>query len=310
MSVHVLPADPTQGWSTYVAALADRGLDASDEAIMAELHDHVDSGSDIEDTRFDAESLSDVLEEDVDRLADDFERLYNCDTVDALDHLGDGAVPDPRARRSKWFDVRFELVHDGDDPSTDLTVLQAAFHHVEAVHKGSTLAQVEIDIKRALSFYGPSCGNPSPDNPRCRYPTSYYLCKVICDVSDLSDAEVHMCPNPKCPHMTAFPRMARPDLLKHLRSCCSPACTTCTCPCGGHRMTQPARGCTPEPQAPCYFFADVFQQFFLDSEWYEAAAGAQRSRQGNFYSNPEGQRILAQFSAAGVSPDEVRVLLR
>ena len=286
-------------------SLADRGLDAREEAIVAELHPYVDTRTDSDCTGSDSASLPDILREEIDRLADDVECLHHCDTVDALLPDENEAAQLLQSSRSKWFNVRFELVHDGDDPSTDMTVLQAAFHHVEAVHRGSTIAQVEMDIKRALSRYSASCGSPAPDNRKCRYPPTYYLCKVICDVSDLSEAEVHMCPNSSCPHMTAFPRMARSDLLKHIQGCTRSLCNLCTCPCGGRRMTQPDRGCTPQPQAPCYFFADVFQQFFLDTEWYQSASVAQRNRQGNFYTNPEGLRILSHFTDAGVPPDTV-----
>ena len=294
-----------QEWNRYVESLAARGLDASDEAIVAELHPYVASAVDSQSSGSVAASLPDVLEEEIDRLADDLDCLHNCDTVDALSPADQDAGQHAPASRSKWFNIRFELVHDGDDPSTDMTVLQAAFHHVEAVHRGSTIAQVEMDIKRAVARYAPSCGKPAPDNPKCRYPPTYYLCKVICDVSDLSEAEVHMCPNSACPHMTAFPRMARSDLLRHVQGCSRGDCTLCYCPCGGRRLTQPDRGCMPQPQAPCYFFADVFQQFFLDTEWYNSASVAHRTQQANFYSNPEGQRILAQFEEAGVPSDMV-----
>ena len=110
--------------------------------------------------------------------------------------------------------------------------------------------------------------------------------------------------------MTVFPWMSRPDLMQHLKSRTDATCRRCQCPCGGTRMTSPAPGCTPEPQAPCNFFQDVFPQFSLDSEWYAVAAAAHRQRQGNFFSNPEGRRILEEFEAAGCSPDEVRYLFR
>lgn len=275
-------------------------------AVAEELHYHPDIVSDGEEESWATGYLSDPLHDDEEALLDEWEALQS-DTIEPLTHDGPGAsASSSTGTRSAWFQVRQMLVHEGEDPATEMTVLQAAFNHVEAVHRGSTIAQVEVDIKRALARYAPSCGAPAPNNPKCRYPPSYYLCKVVCDMSDLAEAEVHLCSNDNCPHMTVFPWMCRPALLQHLQSCTDSACRRCNCPCGGTRMTRPSPGCTPQPQAPCYFFKDVFQQFFLDSEWYEVAAAAHRQRQGNFYSNPEGLRILDEFGRAGVSSDEVR----
>lgn len=233
----------------------------------------------------------------------------NGDDIEPIrDRLRCGGADTQPARRSPWYDARFKLVHDGDDPSTSMTVLQAAFHHVESVHKGSTLAQVDMDIKRALARYGPRCGMPHPANPSCRYPPSYYICKVICDVGDLSESEVHLCPNQHCPYLTSFPQMSRSELLVHSAVCNSRECPRCVCRCGGRRLNVPAPGNSPEPLAPCYFFRDVFQQFFLDRDWYTAASHAQIDRCCNFYNNPEGQRILKVFYDAGVTADQVRTL--
>ena len=45
--------------------------------------------------------------------------------------------------RSAWYEARFKLIHEGGDPATGTTVLQAAFMHVEAVHRGASIAQVQ-----------------------------------------------------------------------------------------------------------------------------------------------------------------------
>ena len=290
-----------QAWN--VADLAGRGFDVSDHDIAAELHSDVENesaySSDDEVLGFEA------LVEQSDRLADEVDNLHSEHVQQLPAHEPGMHAGAANAPQSAWHNVRFELVHEGVDPPTDMTVLQAAFHHVESVYRGSTIAQVELDIKRALARYGPSCGKPAPNNPMCRYPPSYYLCKVICDVGDLAETEVHLCPEQKCPHMTQFPAMSRADLRKHVHACADPGCHRCVCPCGGRRMTSPGPGCNPQPQAPCFFFRDVFQQFFLDSEWYERASAAHTKQEGNFYSNPEGRRILDHFAGAGVSPEEV-----
>lgn len=297
-----------QGGDGVSSALAERGFDPLDRDTMTELHDQ---GHDIADDP-DVDSpelaalLAEVLIDDIEPLQDLVDVLPDGDTVDVLPVE---EIHGSRARtpKSAWYDVRFQLIHEGDDPATSTTVLQAAFHHVDAVHRGCTLAEVEIDIKRALSRYAPSCGAPAPNNPRCRYPPSYYLCKVICDVGDLSEAEVHLCSNPSCPHMTVFRYMTRSSLQQHVKQCTSASCTLCWCPCGGSRMTRDGPASTPRPCSPCFFFRDVFHQFFLDHEWFAAASAAVHNRHGNFYANAEGQRILQEFAAAGAQPDEVRV---
>lgn len=294
-----------QVWPDQVEQLASRGFDYTEEEIAAEMHSDTERAS--ECSSDDDVLWVEALTEQHELLHDTVEDLHS-EAIEAMPAAGDGhreAADNPRSERSAWFQVRHKLVHDGEDPATTMTVLQAAFNHVEAVHRGSTLAQVEMDIKRALAWYGPGCGKPAADNPKCRYPPSYYLCKIVCDVGDLAESEVHLCPEVNCPYMTEFPAMSRADLRKHVDSCSDPACRRCHCPCGGRRMTQPGPGCTPQPQAPCYFFRDVFQQFFLDKEWYDQAAKAHTERRGNFYRNLEGLRILQKFEDAGVSADAV-----
>lgn len=288
------------------SAMADRGLDPMDTATVLEHQSHVLSDDDTGDVDGPetAALLAEVLTLDESPIEDTLDVLPPADFVDALPREADQGSRCP-GRSSPWFDARFQLVHDGTDPATTTTVLQAAFHHVEAVHRGATLAEVAMDIKRALSLYAPSCGRPAPDNPACRYPPSYYLCKVICDVGDLAEAEVHMCSNGDCPHMTAFPPMERAALLHHVRNCTSASCTLCRCKCGGFRMMSDGPGSSLRPCAPCYFFPDVFQQYFLDQQWYHTASSAVRLRQGNFYTCPEGKRILTTFADAGVPADEV-----
>lgn len=289
-------------------ALAHRGLDIREESIASELHLGAALDSDSAGSGDEGGTQFHALVEEDDRLQEEILALRGGDDFDGLhEECNQSGIDSTSSRmRSPWYTARFELLHDGEDPATDTTVLQAAFNHVEAVYRGSTIAQVEMDIKRALSQYSLTCGMPAPDNPHCRYPPSYYLCKIICDVGDLSDAEVHLCSSDTCPHMTVFPSMDRQSLARHISGCTDPECRRCHCPCGGHRMHSPGVGSSPQPAAPCYFFADVFQQFFLDSQWYKRSSAAHTARHGNFYSNPEGKRVLDAFSAAGVSPDEVR----
>lgn len=298
-----------------VQSLIDRGLDVTDAYLQDEMcQDVADSDEDENTTQFPHEfdesprpaAVLGALDHEVDALDKEVEDLGSVE-VEAI--LVPDADPAQRSgRRSPWFEARFQKVHDGGDPETDMTVIQAAFHHVEAVHKGSTIAQVEMDIKRAIARYGASCGKPAPDNPKCRYPPSYYLCKAILDVGDLSEAEVHLCPNEFCPYLTSFAYMPRAQLLHHMKSCNGEACRLCYCACGGRRMTSPGPGCSPQPQAPCYFFRDVFQQYYLDAERYAAAVDAKQHKRGNLYANPEGIRIMEMFATAGVDPDEVRLL--
>lgn len=209
---------------------------------------------------------------------------------------------------SPWYKARFQLIHDGQDPSTGTTILQAAFHHVEAVHRGASIASVEGDIKRTLFNYK-DCGTPHPDNPKCRYPPSYFVCKKVCGVSDLTEAEWHMCPSHNCTFHNPFPKMPRSTLLEHMAHCNDPtSCRLCTCECGGKRMYYPSPNSKPQPTAPCYFFSDVFQQFFYDRDWYAAAKKARAEKRGYFYQNPEGQRILEFFRARGFDVSNVSVL--
>lgn len=285
-------------------SLADWGLDGHAEQVVDEmLSDEVSCPSDASECGS-ADDIHALLDGE-EALGDDLATLDDY-AEEALVNEGDTCTPeDEGRRRSAWYDSRFELVHDGREPATTLTILQAAFHHVEALYRGATIAQVEMDIKRALAMYGPQCGDPAPDNPMCRYPRSVYICKVVCDVGDLSEAEEHLCPCYGCKHMTVFPKMSRPDLLKHVQGCTDSSCRICRCPCGGKRMSEPGPGCKPQPLAHCYFFKDVFQQFYWDPIWYKQAMAAQEAQLGNFYVNPEGLRILQKFQDAGISSNEV-----
>lgn len=220
------------------------------------------------------------------------------DALEAVAFDASGAV-----KRSPWFDARLQLVHDGQSPSTTMTVMQAAFRHVEAVHNGASVASVEEDIRHNISMFGPDCGPPAPDNPHCRYPRSYYICKVVCDVGDLALAEVHVCPEPGC--KTVFKKMSTPELRAHVNNCSSHTCRICNCECGGKRMTKARPGCLPMPQAPCYFFPDCLQQFFMDTEWYNSAVASRENETANFYSNPEGKRVLQEIEEAGTDAAEV-----
>lgn len=130
-----------------MADLAERGLDATDEAVAEELHYHPEILSDDENDLWSSGYLSDPLHEEEDALVEEVEALHS-DTIEPLTHDGQGATTSsPPGNRSAWFQVRHMLVHEGDDPATEMTVLQAAFNHVEAVHRGSTIAQAELDIK-------------------------------------------------------------------------------------------------------------------------------------------------------------------
>ena len=208
-------------------------------------------------------------------------------------------------KNSPWEKARGRLIHDGDNPPTDVTVLQAAFNHVESVARGESIHSVTASIRRSAALFP---GDPSPDeDSRNRYPSSWFTVKQICHVSDLSECEEHMCDNPLCPHLVPFVHMRRPDLLAHIRTCQSPTCHVCKCPCGGERMYVPATGAKPLPRAPCFVFRDVIQEFFLDADWVKDAEEARANQSCNFYRCPEGQRILQEFAAVDVPASDVRL---
>lgn len=280
-------------------------MDINEHVVVDEMCEQVSSGNLFTSEYTTTTALlagDDALEDNVVDLEQYAEVALLEDYAESDDDNGLGG----RAAGSAWYRARFELVHDGKDLATSITVLQAAFHHVEAVHRGSTIAQVEMDIMRALAEYAPECGDAAPHNPRCRYPPSYYLCKVICAVGDLSQSEMHLCGREGCEYMTVFPKLPRDELLAHIHGCSASACRVCVCPCGGTRMADVQPGCTPQPLAPCYFFEDVFQQFFLDTEWYDIATNSHHLQAGTFFTSPEGIRIMDMFQRAGVDVSSVR----
>lgn len=225
--------------------------------------------------------------------------LYGSESLTSLESLADS---DESSRTSPWLAARGRLVHDGNGPNTDLTVLQAAFMHVDAVHRGRSIAEAELAIKENLRMYSPACGKPAPDNPLCRYPPSYHVCKLIVGVDSLDDYEYHVCECGK-----VFPQRPLKWCKDHSRICSNASCRFCRCSCGGARLTSPEDNSDPEPVSPCYFFPDVLHQFFEDDEWYVRARAAHRTRSGAFFKNPEGQRVLRQAKAAGAKESEVRL---
>lgn len=280
--------------------LADYGFDAS----HLELTTEMDRFSDSEDSTQEY-ALNDFqngqaieVEEDMAFHVDDFATAATIEVPIDIDV--DNIAPHVQ---NAWVEARLCLIHDRGDPSTTMTVMQAAFRHVEAVHHGASIAKVEQDIQHILSMFGPECGAPAPDNPLCRYPRSYYICKVVCGVSDLTEAEVHVCAEDGC--KTVFPHMPRKQLLEHVAHCSSVDCKVCHCPCGGRRMHDSEYGNLPQPVAPCYVFEDVFQQFFMDVKWYEHACDCHEAQSAAFYSNPEGKRILELMKQEGIDISKV-----
>ena len=284
--------------------LAEHGFDASHVDLSHEMDrfsDDADSALEHAIFDFDYEHAIDIdTEEDIVVHVDEFATAACIQAAIEVDI--DNIAP---SVQNAWVEARLRLIHDGCRPSTTMTVLQAAFRHVEAVHNGASIAKVEQDIKHVISTFGADCGDPAPDNPMCRYPTSYYICKLVCGVGDLSEAEVHVCAEDGC--NTIFPRMPRKQLLEHIAHCSSSDCTVCRCPCGGKRMkdVDTEHGCKPQPVSPCYVFEDVFQQFFMDTTWYDHASACQMAQSAAFYSNPEGIRILNLMKEAGIDITKV-----
>jgi hypothetical protein len=202
-----------------------------------------------------------------------------------------------------WVEARGRLVHDGQGPTTNMTVLQAAFAHVEAVHCGQSIADAELSIKHILRLFSPECGKAAPDNPRCRYPPTYHICKVVVGTGCIDPFEYHVCE--QCGHI--FPQKSRQWCQEHAIMCNNISCHLCRCVCGNRRLKIPREGAAAEPVSPCYFFHDVLQQFFTDHAWYKHASQAHRTRSARFFQNKEGHRVLELAKLHGVDESEVRM---
>lgn len=269
---------------------------AACRALLDALHDPLADPDDVlDDTGLaadaqlldDYETSSDIAyTEEAERLDTLFAAL---DEMDADDEGG-------QAAEHPWAEVADELVTDW--PGCGQTVRQAAFQHLEDLHRGAPLAGVEKNIRDTLKLFP---GSPAPDNPRNRYPPSIHLCRAVLGVGSLDDYEVHVCPA-GCPHR--YPHMTRSQWQEHAAlQLCGADCHRCKCPqCGASRFMQLENGAY-EPAAPCYFFPDALQQLYYDPVWVRhVEKGHQLSA---FVRSHEGQRVQQRLTELGYDLDKV-----
>jgi hypothetical protein len=134
-------------------------------------------------------------------------------------------------------------------------------------------------IKHILSQFSPECGNAAQDNPRCRYPPTYHICKTVVGTGCIDPFEYHVCEQ----FGQIFPQKSRQWCQEHATMCNNMSCHLRRCKCRSRGLKIPREGA--EPASPCHFFHDVLQQLFTDRTWYKQASETHRTRSARAFHN-------------------------
>lgn len=195
-----------------------------------------------------------------------------------------------------WRDVADALVSDF---GAYTTVRQAAFDHLEDAHRGEPLRTVREQIKRQVKLFG---GNSAPNNPRNRYPASYYICQRILGVDDLDKYEQHVCPA-GCNYVFSY--RTKREWKLHANRVAGPCeCAVCRCALCGASRFEYLDGGKVAPALSCYFFDDTIRHMHLDPVWNRRVDEGRNRHDTAFWRSPSGQRALQALQASGTS-DEV-----
>jgi hypothetical protein len=194
-------------------------------------------------------------------------------------------VVDPQVR-SRWLEVADQPVL----PGAKRTVREVAFLVLDELKSNTTTFEATTRWLRMLSqadvLPGPS--GPFESN---KWPRSLYVCRSLLRVPDVSEYEVHVCPE-GCRFY--FEKLKHPDV--HLAACSG--CSNCRCPlCGAHRY-QVTEGSVAVPASKCYFLYDVIELWMLDECWVEELQRAQNAAQTEQCSAWHRSKEFARIDAA------------
>lgn len=158
--------------------------------------------------------------------------------------------------RSRWLEVADQPVM----PGSKRTVREIAFLVLDELKNNTTTFEATGRWLRLLAHAEVLPGHSGPSEAN-KWPPSLFVCRSLLSVPDLSEFEVHVCPE-GCRFY--FAKLSYPDM--HLSAC--PGCRLCRCPlCGGQRYVK--AGCRAIPASKCYFLRDVIQEWLLDADWTE-----------------------------------------
>jgi hypothetical protein len=173
------------------------------------------------------------------------------------------------------------------------SVMQAAYsilHNMLSTSSTFDAASRNLDFINYSIFAGP----PRPDNPNNRFPPSLHICYQVVGVKDVSEFLVHMCPN-GCGHW--WPQFVP---AKEHNDC--QGCGDCQCPnCNAFRFVQ-HRGVF-DAAFPIFYFPDVFVQFFLNRQWYDAVNEARKAKKAPWFSSAEYKRLEEFFTKIGMTSE-------
>lgn len=290
---------------TAAAADALGDLDLQDDNFLP-LDDAVgDAGQDVEAAAGAAAAAADLVDVVAGVGGDDLDDAINANEVEweqAAEWAAEEAREHERRRLAgedaalhPWRAVAHEPVRDG----VRMTVLQAAFNHLDDARRGVPLVVVSKQIREQVEMFG---GNSAPDNPRNRYPPSLYICRLILGVSDLDAYEQHLCPG-GCVHV--FPHLRKREWKAHADRACE--CASCRCPCCGASRWERLDGGKVQPALRCYFLDDALQMFFKDPVWTRHVEAGRGRDDAAFWRTPSGQRVSQALRESGTT-DEVRCL--
>ena len=145
-------------------------------------------------------------------------------------------------------------------------------------------------------------GTPAPDNPGNRFPPTLHVCELVLGVPSSSKYEVHLCSNGRFMRFEALERTDSP--AEHLASCNGCAlCRCCQCDAARYELVQGRL----RPASVVYLLADVFEQFFLDAEWYAKVAPARAAKAAAWYASPDGKACTAKLLELGYDLSQVRL---